>query len=288
VKQKNLPTGDNENQVESAVQKTAANPWVERLARLGFAAKGIVYALVGLLAAQAAFGIGGRKTDTQGALQTIVTQPFGQILLSLVAIGLFGYALWRLVEAVADPDHKGTDVKGILQRCSYVSNGLVYASLALTAVRIVLGAGGSSSNASRDWTARLLAQPFGQWLVGTIGALVIGIGIYQFYEAYKAKFRQKLKLNEMSEVEQAWAIRIGRLGLAARGVVFGVIGFFLIQAARQSNPNQVKGLGGALTSLAQQPYGSWVLGIVAIGLIAYGVYYIVQARYRQIGTAKRT
>ena len=205
-------------------------------------------------------------------------------MLSIVAIGLLGYALWRLVEAVADPDHKGSDAKGLLQRCSYAVNGLVYAGLALSAVQIVLGFGGSSSNASRDWTARLLAQPFGQWLVGTIGALVIGLGIYQFYEAYKAKFRQKLKLNEMSEAEQTWTVRIGRLGLGARGVVFGVIGFFLIQSAQQSDPNQVRGLAGALESLAQQPYGAWVLGIVAIGLIAYGIYYIVQARYRQIGT----
>ncbi|HEY9627852.1 MAG TPA: DUF1206 domain-containing protein [Coleofasciculaceae cyanobacterium] len=285
MKPQKLPSENVGDQAERVAKKAAANTWVERLARLGFAAKGIVYALVGLLAAQAALGAGGKKTDTQGALQTIVTQPFGQVLLSLIAIGFFGYALWRWVEAAADPDQKGNDAKGILLRCSYAANGLVYGSLALTAVKIVLGTGGGSSNASQDWTALLLAQPFGQWLVGTIGALVIGLGFYQFYEAYKAKFRQKLKLEEMSEAEQTWTVRLGRLGLSARGVVFGVIGFFLIQAARQSNPNQVKGLGGALESLAQQPYGSWVLGIVAIGLIAYGVYYIVQARYRQIGTA---
>lgn len=285
MKQQNSPIGRVGNQAEQAAQDAAANPWVERLARLGFAAKGIVYALVGLLAAQAAFGSGGQKTDAQGALRTIVTQPFGQILLSLVAIGLLGYALWRFVEAAADPEHKGSDAKGILQRCSYVGNGLIYAGLALTAARIVLGSNGSSGNASRDWTARLLAQPFGQWLVGTVGALVIGLGVYQFYAAYKAKFRQKLKLDEMSNAEQAWTVRIGRLGLAARGVVFAVIGFFLIQAARQSNPNQARGLGGALESLEQQPYGSWLLGTVALGLIAYGTYYIIQARYRKIGTA---
>lgn len=166
-----------------------------------------------------------------------------------------------------------------------IGNGLIYAGLALTAGRIVLDSRGSSGNASQDWTARLLAQPFGQWLVGTVGALVIGLGLYQFYAAYKAKFRQKLKLDEMSKAEQAWTVRIGRLGLAVRGVVFAVVGFFLIQAARQSNPNQARGLGGALESLEQQPYGSWLLGIVAIGLIAYGIYYIIQARYRQIGTA---
>jgi len=284
MKGRNSSTGSAGNQAERVAKQAAANPWVERLARLGFAAKGIVYTLVGLLAAQAALGPGGKKTDAQGALQTIVTQPFGQGLLSLVAIGLLGYALWRLVEAIADPDHKGNDAKGLLQRCSYAGNGLIYASLALTAVQIVLGSAGGSSNASRDWTARLLTQPFGQWLVGTIGALVIGLGFYQFYEAYKAKFRQKLKLNEMSDAEQTWTTYLGRFGLAARGVVFVVIGFFFIQAARQSNPSQAKGLRGALEALEQQPYGAWVLGVVAIGLISYGIYYIVQARYRHIGT----
>lgn len=285
MKPRHLPTDNTGQPAEQVANAAAANPWVERLARLGFAAKGLVYALVGLLAAQAAFGTGGKKTDTQGALQAIVTQPFGKVLLSLVALGLFGYALWRLVEAIADPEHKGTDPKGLLQRCSYAGNGLIYASLALTAVQIVLGAGGDSSNASQDWTARLLAQPFGQWLVGTVGALVVGLGFYQFYAAYKATFRRQLKRHEMSEAEQTWTLRLGRLGLSARGVVFVVIGFFFLQAARQSDPKQVQGLGGALEALAQQPYGAWVLGLVALGLIAYGLYYFVQARYRQIGTS---
>ncbi|XHX79114.1 MAG: DUF1206 domain-containing protein [Stenomitos frigidus ULC029] len=285
MKRRHLYGGNAGQQVEQVAKNAAASPWMERFARLGFAAKGLVYTLVGLLAAQAAFGRGGKKTGTQGALQTLVTQPFGQVLLSLVAIGLLGYALWRLVEAVADPEQKGTDLKGLLQRCSYAGNGLIYASLALTAVQIVLGTSSRNGNASQDWTARMLAQPFGQWLVGTIGALVIGLGFYQFYVAYKATFRQKLKLHEMSETEQTWTVRLGRLGLAARGIVFVVIGFFLIQAARQSNPKHVQGLGGALEALAQQPYGAWVLGMVAIGLIAYGLYYLVQARYRQIGTA---
>lgn len=285
MKWRHSSTGNAGQQAEQVAKQVAANPWMERFARLGFAAKGIVYALVGLLAAQAAFGIGGKKTDTEGALRTIVTQPFGQVLLSLVAIGLLGYALWRLVEAVADPDHKGNDVKGLLQRCSYAGNGLIYVGLALTAVRIAVGTADRSSHASQDWTARLLAQPFGQWLVGTVGALFIGLGFYQFYEAYKAKFRQQLKLHEMSQAEQTWTTRLGRLGLAARGVVFVVIGFFFIRAAQQSDSKHVQGLGGALESLAQQPYGAWILGIVAIGLIAYGLYYIVQARYRQIGSA---
>lgn len=254
--------------------------------RFGFAAKGVVYALVGLLAAQAALGVGGQTTDTGGALQTIVTQPFGKILLSLVAVGLIGYVLWRLVEAVMDPEHKGTDAQGIVQRLGYAFNGLAYAGLAVSAAQLVLGSGKRSSSdaTTQDWTARLLAQPFGQWLVVLGGMLVIGLGFYQFYEAYKAKFKRKLRLDQMSDSEQTWAVRLGRLGLAARGVTFAIIGGFLIQAARQSDPSQARGLGGALQALAQQPFGPWLLAVVALGLVAYGLYTLVQARYLRIST----
>lgn len=257
--------------------------WVERLARFGYAAKGAVYGIVGLLAAQAAFGAGGKTTDTQGALQTILTQPFGKFLLALVAIGLIGYVLWRFVQAIKDPDNKGMDAKGLATRLGYAANGLSYAGLALSAVQLVMGSGGSgNSSTTEDWTARLLSQPFGQWLVGTIGAIVIGLGFYQFYQAYSAKFREELNLIELSNTEQKWVMGIGRFGLAARGIVFCLVGFFLIQAARQSDASRVRGLGEALQALEQQPYGAWILGIVALGLVAYGSHMVIQARYRRI------
>lgn len=273
------------NQTERTARRAAAHPWTERLARFGFATKGIVYALVGLLAAQTAFGAGGKKTDTQGVLQTILTQPYGKFLLSLVAIGLLGYVLWRFVQAIMDPENKGNDAKGIFQRLGYALSGLVYGGLALTAVQIVIGAGSGGGNSEQDWTARLLAQPFGQWLVGTVGALIIGLSFYYFYEVYTAKFRQRLKLHEMSPQQKTWITRSGRFGYAARGIVFSMIGFFFIQAALQTDPKQAKGLGGILDTLAQQPYGPWLLGIVAIGLIAYGLYYVAQGRYRRISAS---
>lgn len=264
------------------VKNRNPSSWVERLARFGYAAKGVVYGIVGLLAAQAAFGTGGKTTDTQGALHTIVTQPFGKVLLGLVAIGLFGYVLWQFVQAVKDPENKGTDAKGILQRIGYAISGIIYAGLAISAVKIILGSGGANSNSTEDWTARLLSQPFGQWLVGTIGAFIIGNGFYQFYKAFTTKLRKELDLHELSNTEQKWVKGISRFGIAARGVVFCVIGFFLIQAARQSDASQAQGLGEALQTLAQQPYGGWILGIVALGLVAYGIYMVMQARYRRI------
>ncbi|NES69466.1 MAG: DUF1206 domain-containing protein [Okeania sp. SIO2D1] len=257
---------------------------MEMIARLGYTAKGIVYAIVGILAVQAAFTAGGKTTDTQGALHTIAAQPFGKFLLILLAVGLVAYSLWRFIEAIADPDNKGTDVKGIISRIGYVSSGLVYMGLALNAAMLALGSGGGGSgNSKQDWTGRLLAQPFGQWLVGIVGAFVIGLGFYRLYKAYQAKFRKKLKLSQMSSQEEAWAVNISRVGIAARGIVFMIIGFFLIKAARQYDPSEVRGLDGVLQATAQQPFGKFLLALLAIGLIAYAVYLFVEARYRRIG-----
>jgi hypothetical protein len=258
--------------------------WIEKLARLGYAAKGIVYGLVGILAVLAAFSAGGKTTDTNGALQTITTQPFGQFLLILIAVGLAGYVLWCVVQAAQNPEHKK-----ITSRIGSAISAVVYTSLALNAVALAQGSGNSSSgNSEQDWTALLLRQPFGQWLVATVGAIIIGVGFYQFYQAYRTKFRQQLNLSELDQEKQGLLVKVCRFGIAARGVVFTIIGFFLIQAARQSDPNQVKGLDGALQSLAQQPFGKIMLALVALGLVAYGVYMLVLSRYRRINTNVNT
>ncbi|NJL79645.1 MAG: DUF1206 domain-containing protein [Richelia sp. RM2_1_2] len=257
--------------------------WIERLARFGYASKGVVYFIVGLLALQGAFGRGGETTDTEGALQALVRQPFGQILLALVAIGLMGYVIWRFVEAINDPENKGHDFKGIAIRLTYVANGLAYAGLAWTAVQIIMGSSSSdNSDSKQDWTARLLSQPFGQWLVGTIGAGVIAFGFYYLYKAFSAKFQRKLYLSDLTSTERQWIILICRFGLAARSIVFFLIGWFVIEAAYMAQASQVGGLGEALETLANQPYGPWLLTIVALGLVAYGVYMVVQARYRHL------
>ncbi len=257
--------------------------WIERLARFGYASKGAVYFLVGLLAVQAAFGGGGKTTDTEGALETLVQQPFGQVLLGLVAFGLISYAMWRFVEAINDPENKGKDIKGIATRLSYIANGLTYAGLAWTAVRIIMGSSsGGGGDSKQNWTARLLNQPFGQWMVGTIGAGVIAFGFYYLYRAFSAKFRRKLYLSELSSTEREWVIAICRFGLAARSIVFFLIGWFFIEAAYMAQASQVGGLDQALETLAGQPYGPLLLAVVALGLIAYGVYCVVQARYRRL------
>ena len=259
-----------------------AKPWVIALARFGYAAKGVVYLLIGVLALQAALGPGGKTTDTNGALHTIAGQPFGKVLLGLIGIGLVGYALWRLVQGALDPEGKGDDAKGIATRIGYALSGLSYGALALTAFNIIRGSGGEGGSSQQDWTAQLMAAPLGRWLVGIVGLIFFGVALYALYVAYSAKFRDKLKLGEMSSTEETWVTRLGRAGYAARGVVFGIIGWFFVRAALNANPGETGGLDKALQTLAQQPYGLWLLGTVAAGVMAYGLYGLSQARYRRI------
>ncbi|MGB3532060.1 MAG: DUF1206 domain-containing protein [Microcoleaceae cyanobacterium] len=262
--------------------------WIEKLARFGYATKGFVYGLIGILAVTAALTTKGKTTGTEGALQTIAAQPFGKLLLILIAVGLIGYSLWRIIQAINDPDNKGTDFKGIFQRLGYVTSGLIYGGIAWTAFKLAMGGSSSGGKTKQDWTAQILSQPFGRWMIGTVGAFIIGMGCYRLYKAYHTKFRKRLNLQELNTTQQKIVINISRVGIAARGIVFILTGFFFIQAARQFDPDEVRGLDGILYTLAQQPFGKVLLTVVALGLIAYGIYMGVQARYRQFNVASNS
>ena len=280
----NGPTGEEaKRHVQRVVVKS--RPWIEYLARFGHAAYGTVYLLVGGLALVAALSGGGKTTGQEGALQTILLAPLGRILLGIVVLGLLAYAVWRVFQGVRDPDNEGTDAKGIAKRCNHVLNGLFIAALAFAAGQIALGSGGGGGGSPDDWTATLLQQPFGRWLTIAVGVVIVGVGLYQFWQAYRAKFMSELKPGEMSGRERRWTRRVGRLGYCARGVVFFIIGIFLAQAAIQTDPSQATGLGGALQTLARQPFGPYVLGATAFGLVAYGAFMFVVARYRRIDPA---
>ena len=258
-----------------------ASPWIERAARFGYAAYGVVYVLVGVLAFRAASGGGGEAAGQEGALRTILLAPFGRVLLALVALGLLGYAAWRLFQGVIDPENEGGDAGGIVKRSDHAVNGLFHAALAASVGGVALGSGGGGGGPD-GWTATLLQQPLGRLLTAAVGAGIVVIGLFQFYRAYDAKFMEKLKPGEMGPRERAWTRRGGRLGHAARGVVFLVIGVFLVQAALQFDPEEARGLGGALSALAGQPFGPYLLGAVALGLVCFGLFMFVVARYRRI------
>ncbi|HET9228435.1 MAG TPA: DUF1206 domain-containing protein, partial [Thermoanaerobaculia bacterium] len=208
------------DQAGQAVRSAVRNPWVERLARFGYAARGVVYAVIGLLAIQAAFGGRGQieqQATPEGAIQRIAEQS--RLLLALVAIGLAGYALWRFVQAVLDPENKGSDPKGLVKRGAMLASGIVYATLAIFAARIISGSG-SSDGGSQDTAASLMDKPFGRWLVVLAGIAVIVSAAYQIHEAYTKKFRRRLKLEEMDPTEERLATHTGQVGLASRGAAF--------------------------------------------------------------------
>lgn len=259
---------------------------METLARFGYAAKGFVYGAIAILALLTAFSFqGGETTGTTGALHAIAKQPAGKILLLLIAIGLVGYVLWRLIQAIKDPDNKGTDAKGLFSRLGYLMSGMAYAGVAANAALLAIGSSsgsGGGDSSKQDWTAMVMQQPFGRWLVGLAGALTIGIGFYRIYRAYKTKFRKKLNLNSLDADRKKWLVNISRFGIAARGVVFIMIGFFVLQAAHNYDPQKVRGLDGVLATLVQQPWGKGLLALMALGLLSYAVYLCLQARFRQI------
>ena len=262
-----------------------AAPWIERLARVGFAAKALLYCIVGGLAFRAALSDGGATTGSQGALASLVRHPYGAPLLVVIAVGLFGYAAWRITEAVLDPERRGTGLKGLGVRSSHAVRGVFHAWLGLQAVRIALGAGESGGDGTERWTARALEAPLGSWLVIAVGLTVVGYGIYQLYRAWVAKLSKQLDLSRLSREAGSWLIKVSRFGLGARGAVFGVIGAYLVRAGVSHNANKAADTGEALGVIGQQPLGDWLLAVVAIGLIAYGAYEVVQARYRVIRPA---
>lgn len=262
----------------------ARGRWVELMARFGYAAKGVVYVVVGGLAVQAAAGAGGGTTGGEGALRTISGQPFGQLLLWVLALGLVGYAAWRFVQAAFDVEGHGTDAKGIVIRGGYLASGAVHGLLAVYAVRLATGNGGGGGGGTQGVTAKVLAHPFGAWVVGLAGVAVIGYGLVAAHQAWTRKYRQGVAFGRLDRRVQRWIDRAGRLGLGARAVVFTLIGVFLVKAAVQSNPAQARGLDGALETLAAQPHGPWLLGVVAVGLVCYGVWSMVKARYRVFRT----
>ena len=265
------------------------SPFMEHFARLGYAAKGVVYLIVGGLAAMVAGGMGGQTTGSHGAMETLAHQPFGRVMLAIIAAGLSGYSLWQFIRAVEDPEGAGDDAKGISKRIGYFCSGVGHLFLIFYALTIIIGYGGSGdasgNESARSLSGQAMNYPLGRWAVGVVGAGIVCYGCYQLFRAFKGKLDKQLRLYRIRAEAQGAVVTVSRFGIAARGIVFGIVGVFLIIAAKNYNPHEARGVGGALHALEEQAYGPWLLAIVALGLIAYGIYEFIRAFYRQIKPA---
>ncbi|HVL06967.1 MAG TPA: DUF1206 domain-containing protein [Acidimicrobiales bacterium] len=272
---------------EDALEGAAESAWLERLARGGLIARGLLYVVVALLATQVATGHNEVRPDKQGALQAVLRQPFGRLLVLLLAVGFAGYAAWRFVEAAVGPaDHPGDhSAKMRFKRVGYFLRGGLYTFFFASAVKLFIWSNSvaTSEREEADWTRRVLDWPGGTWLVEAAGVGALGAGLYIGWRGVSGKFRKRLKALEMGSAVRVWVRAVGTVGMISRMLVTLMIGVFLIAAALQHNPNQAVGIDGALKRLADRPYGPTLLVAVAVGLAAYGLYSFAEARYRRVG-----
>lgn len=263
---------------ERSAQKAASSPLMELLTRIGYGTRGLIYVTIGILAVDVAVGKGGALASPQGAIAAIGKQPAGLIFLWLVLLGLISYALWGVVRAVYDPLHKGHDTKGLLARFGFLASAFGYAILVWPTYGYITGASKTASGSgTQKFIASIMAMPWGRWAIGILGLAVLAGGLYQIYLGFKADFDRQFQTYALTRDEVKVTTDIGRFGTSARGVVFSVVGGLIALAAYQANPSQPVGMDTALATLMHQPYGIWILGIVALGLIAFGFYSMLGA-----------
>jgi hypothetical protein len=267
----------------TAGRSTSPSTAFEVLTRTGFVSRGLIYAIVGWLAIEVAtHATPGSSANQKGALETIAKQPLGHWLLIVVAIGLGAYAIWRFVQAyVGHGPEGGGDASGF-GRISAAASGCAYLAMCALAVSILMGASSRSSGNPHRSAAGVLGWPGGQWIVGIAGLVFIGVGLFQGYKGVTRRFLDEDKTEEMGGLTTRAITIMGVIGHLARMVAFGLIGAFAVKAAVDYAPRNAVGLGGALERLSRQTYGTFLLAVVAAGLIAFGLYSIAEARYRRI------
>ena len=269
----------------STAKARSGSGWYAVVARTGLVAKGLSFGLVGALAIKLAIGSGGEATSREGALAQLSHHAFGKVALIALVIGFAAYALWRFVQAAAEsPDEEDGKAKVWAKRAGYVGRGLIYAALAYSTVRLLAGGGQSESQNERAHksAAMVLGWPAGRVIVAAAGLAIVGAGLWNLYRGLATKFDDKWRTGELSPAVRKWGTRVGVVGHVARFVVFGLVGVFLVKAALDYKPKDAIGIDGALQKLAHASYGPFLLGMTAAGLVAYGVYCLVDAKLRDV------
>ena len=272
--------GSVKSDIKRAGQKAAFSPLMEAFERLGYGVRGLIYITMGLLALAVTLGKGGAPVDPQGAISAIGGQPAGMVFLWVILIGLVSYSLWGVIRAVFDPLQKGRDTKGLLVRAGYLISAASYTILVLYTFGLVSGSSSGQSGASTQKSmASIMSTAWGPFVIGILGVAVIAVGLHQVYQGFNSSFDKQFQSYAMTAQEVRIATQLGRFGTAARGFVLALVGVLVCTAAFQSNSSQPVGFGAALTALMRQPYGMWLLGVVAVGLMAFGVYSMVSAAW---------
>lgn len=257
------------------------NTKLKLMARTGYAAKGVVYAITGILTFLAAFDMGGKKAGKLQVIEFLDNQPAGKILLALMALGLLCYSAWRLIQSTKDPENIGNDKKGMAKRTGFFISGLLYFGLAVSAVLHIINSAQSGSG-SQGSKSSFLASNVGLVILGIVGLGLIGVGIVQFTKIKKEKFKKNFSAKALSEEKRRKTIfNTAYMGLSARGVLFLILGFFALKAAINSNPEKIKTTTDAFSFLEKSSYGAYLLGIVAAGMVAYAIYTFMLAKYRR-------
>jgi uncharacterized membrane protein (DUF485 family) len=273
---------------ETRERARAGRGWYAWVARIGLVAKGVSYGLVGILALELALDHGGAATSNEGALQKLAGAWYGKLLLVLLALGFAAYAVWRFVQAFAEKEDEGdsgptSSAKTWGKRAGYFGLGLIYAGLTYVAVKILTGAHEQAQNTkAKQTTATVFDWPAGRWIVGLVGLGIVVAGLWNIYAALTKQFEDEWLGGRLSPAARRWGARAGVVGHLARGVVFGLIGIFVTKAAIEYDPSDAIGLDGALRKLQHAAYGPLLLGLTAFGLVAYGVFCLVDARLRDV------
>jgi hypothetical protein len=277
----------NANSVKHSAKGAAANPGLELLERLGYIVRGVLYVLMGVLALRIALAKpDGQAVGLTGSVVVLVSNQFGRLLLFVIVIGLAAYSFWGLVRALFDPLHRGSDPSGYLERLGFVSSAVSYATVVVFALKILAGTGSSTTDATRKSISSILEHPEGGWVTVVIGLIALGIGLGQFVESYRAVFKRDLKGAEMNDMVRKIVIALGRFGMFARGVIFVIVGWFILQAGLHHDPNKVQGFDGAFLYLLTKPFGHVALGVVTLGIVALGLHSLACARWvRLLGSS---
>jgi hypothetical protein len=268
--------------IQGTSLRREVSPWLHRFAKVGYAVKGVVYTIIGTLAMRFALGGGGKLAGQQDAVRHVQKQPFGELPVTIIGIGLLGYAAWRFIEAAMNLQGNRNDAMGVTRRLAGVISSLVNGAVAIVALQ--LAAGDDAQGSGKNWVASLMNADSGRVLLGVVSLGIVAAGVLQLAKGYRKEFLRELRLSAMRPQSLPWMTRLGQIGHIARGVVFVIAGGALGLAVLEHDPSQAKTFGEALGEIAAQPFGMILLGVVALGLLAFGAFLVYTARYRRLGT----